>query len=175
MLYDLAWNPNTPESVLARMLDNPDSKVREAAAANPRLPDDAKASYLKRAADSPSFSEREKVAGSADTPPDKLSKMLEDENFRVRQAAVANPNTPKSAKIAYLRKTALSDKLSDRIIAARNPDCPPEVLTKLALDPATAKYVASNPAFPTDLLQTLAHADDPETCRRAVANLARRQ
>jgi len=93
----------------------------------------------------------------------------------VRRAAAANPKTPKLAKTAYFQKTALSEKLWDRILAAQSPDCPPEMLRKLALDPATAKYVASNPATPTDLLQSLADSDDPETCRRAVANLTKRQ
>jgi len=70
---------------------------------------------------------------------------------------------------------AQPNRLWDRILAAQSPDCPPEILKKLALDPATAKYVASNPAAPTDLLQSLADSDDAETCRRAVANLTKRQ
>ena len=175
VLYDLAWNPNVPVLVLVAMLDNPYPKAREAAAANPRLPEEAKVSYLKKAADSRSFSERERAAGDPDSPPEELSKMLQDENFSVRQAAAANPNTPKLAKTAYFQKTALSEKLWDRILSAQSPDCPPELLQKLSLDPATAKYVASNPAAPTDVLQSLADSNDPETCRRAVANLTKRQ
>lgn len=34
VLYNLAWNPNIPVSVLVRMLDNPDPQVRAAAAAS---------------------------------------------------------------------------------------------------------------------------------------------
>ena len=175
VLCYLAWNPNVPVSVLVAMLDNPYTQVREAAAANPRLPEEAKVAYLKKAADSQSFSERERAAGDPDSAPEELSKMLQDGNFRVRQAAAANPNTPRLAKTAYFQKTALSEKLWDRILAAQSPDCPPELLKKLSLDPATAKYVASNPGAPTDLLQSLADSDDPETCRRAVASLTKRQ
>jgi hypothetical protein len=49
VLYYLAWNPRLPVAVLIQMLDNPDSSVRAAAAANPRLPENIKASYLGRA------------------------------------------------------------------------------------------------------------------------------
>jgi len=175
VLYYLAWNPNVPLSVLVQMLDNNDANVRRAAAANPRLPQAAKISYLQRAAASKSFSEREDVAGNPNCPPDELARMLDDENPRVRELASANPSTPKAPKISYLRKAAVSERLWDRISAAQNPDCPPEELKKLAADPATAKYAASNPNCPTDLLQTLANSADPETCRRANANLAKRQ
>lgn len=175
VLYNLAWNPNLPVPILVRMLDNPDRKVRAAAAANPRLPEDAKVSYLKKAATSESFSERESVAGNPNTPPEELGKMLADENVHVRQAAAANPNTPKPEKMAALRKMAVSERPFDRVLAAQSPDCPPEELRALSKDPATAKYVAANPAAATDLLETLANSDDPETCRRAVANLTKRQ
>lgn len=175
VLHNLAWNPNLPVPILVRMLDNPDRKVRAAAAANPRLPERAKVSYLKRAAASESFSERESAAGSPDTPREELGKMLADENFRVRQVAAANPNTPKPEKITALQKMAVSERPYDRILAAQSPDCPAEELRKLSQDPVTAKYVAANPAASTDLLQSLSNSDDPETCRRAVANLARRQ
>ncbi len=175
VLYNLAWNPNVPIPVLVRMLDDNASDVRRAAAANPRLPETARISYFKRAAASGSFSEREAAAGNPDSPPDQLAKMLADDNFRVREAASANPSTPKGPKISYLQKAAVSERLWDRILAAQNPDCPPEELKKLASDPATAKYAASNPNCPTDFLQTLADSEDPETCRRAVANLTKRQ
>jgi hypothetical protein len=49
VLYYLAWNPRLPVAVLIQMLDNPDSNTRAAAAANPRLPEKVKASYLRRA------------------------------------------------------------------------------------------------------------------------------
>lgn len=175
VLYNLAWNPNVPVPVLVRMLDDDAPNVRRAAAANPRLPKAARIAYLKRAPASGSFSEREAAAGDPDSPPDQLAKMLEDDNFRVREAASLNPNTPKAQKILYLQKSAASGRLWDRILAAQDPDCPPEQLKKLASDPATARYVASNPGCPTDLLQTLAQSEDPETCRRAVANLTKRQ
>jgi len=175
VLYNVAWHPNVPVSVLVRMLDNPDWRAQRAAAANPRVPKEATTAYLEKATASRSFSEREHAAGSADATAEELGQMLGDENFRVREAAAANPNTPKLPKIANLRKAAVSDRLWDRIQAARSADCPPEELKKLSLDPATAKYVASNPATPTELLQTLADSDDPETCRRAVANLTKRQ
>jgi hypothetical protein len=175
VLYNLAWNPNVPIPVLVRMLDDNASSVRRAAAANPRLPETARISYLNRAAASGSFSEREAAASSPDSTPDQLAKMLEDDNFRVREAASANPSTPKGPKVSYLQKAAVSERLWDRILAAQNPDCPPEVLKKLASDPATAKYVAANPNCPTDLLQILAESDNPETCRRAVASLTKRQ
>ena len=173
VLYNLAWLPNVPVSVLVRILDEDASNARRAAVANPRLPHAAKISYLKRAAASGSFSEREAAAESPDCPPDELARMLEDDNFRVREAASANPSTPKAPKISYLRKAAVSEKLWDRILAAQSPECPPEELKKLAADPATAKSAASNPNCPRDLLQTLVNSGDPETSRRANANLAK--
>lgn len=175
VLYDLAWNPSLPVPILVQMLDNPYPQVREAAAANPRLPAEAKAAYMKKAAVSKSFSEREQAAASPDSPPEELSKMLGDENLRVRQAAAVNPSTPKAPKLEALRKMAVSERLWDRILGAQSPDCPPEELSKLSRDLSTAKYVAANTAAPIDVLQTLANSDDPETCRHAVANLTKRQ
>ena len=175
VLYNLAWNPNLPVPILVRMLDNPYPQVREASAANPRLPTEAKAAYLKKAAVSKSFSERGRAAASTDTPPEELRNMLADENLRVRQAAAANPNTPRVPRIEALRKMAVSERLWDRILAAQSPDCPPEELSNLSRDSATAKYVAANPAAPTGVLRTLADSNDPEVCRRAVANLTKRQ
>lgn len=104
-----------------------------------------------------------------------LTKMLENDDSRARMAAAANPKLPKAAKIAYLKRASFSKDIAESHEAARNPDCPPEVLEQLATDPVRAMDVALNPNAPIELLRRLIDSGDSGTRIRATANLARRQ
>jgi len=114
------------------------------------------------------------LAWNPNVPVSVLIKMLDNEDAGARRASAANPRTPKAARIEYLRRAAVSQKLVERHEAAESPDCPQDALKQLALDPATSRYAASNPNLPLDLLQTLANSSDPATRNRALANLASR-
>jgi hypothetical protein len=115
------------------------------------------------------------LAWNPNLPVPVLTKMLDNDDAGTRRAAAANPRIPKAAKIAYLRRAAVSQSLVERREAAQNPDCPQDVLKQLALDPVTSSCAASNPNLPLDLLQTLANSGDQGTRKRALANLARHE
>jgi hypothetical protein len=115
------------------------------------------------------------LAWNPNVPVPVLVKMLDNEYAGPRRAAAANPRTPKAARIEYLRRAAVSQKIVERQEAAESPDCPQDVLKQLAVDPLTSRFAASNPNLPLDLLQTLANSSDLGTRNRALANLARRQ
>lgn len=115
------------------------------------------------------------LAWNPNLPVPVLTKMLDNDYAGTRRAAAANPRLPKAAKIAYLRRAAVSQSLAERLEAAQNPDCPQGVLKQLALDPVTSRYAASNPNLPLDLLQTLANSGDPGTRNQALANLAKHE
>jgi hypothetical protein len=104
-----------------------------------------------------------------------LTKMLENEDSGARMSAAANPKLPKAVKIAYLKRASLSKDMRERQQVAENPDCPADILERLATDPVTAMYVASNPNARIELLQALANTGDSGTRSRATANLAKRQ
>jgi len=175
VLYYIAWNPNTPIPVLVEMLDNEDSGARRAAAANPRLPQEAKLAYVKRAAVSASFQEREESAANPECPPEELIALLKSDVPRVRREAASNPRLPKAAKVAYLQKAAASKDWVERVWTAKDPDCPPEVLQQLAADPVTSWYAISNPSMPVELLQALSQSPNPQIRGWATDSLAKRE
>lgn len=115
------------------------------------------------------------LAWNPNLPVPVLIKMLDNEDAGARRAAAANPRTPKAARIEYLRRAAVSQKIVERQEAAESPDCPQDVLKQLALDPLTSRFAASNPNLPLDLLQTLANSSDLATRNWALANLAKRE
>ncbi len=115
------------------------------------------------------------IARNPNAPVALLGKLLESDDEGVRTAAAANPTLPKAAKIAYLKRASVSRSFPERAAAAQDPDCPPEALKQLALDPALSFSVASNPSTPADLLQTLADSGIWRTRKRALANLADRE
>jgi hypothetical protein len=104
-----------------------------------------------------------------------LTKMLENDDSGARRAAAVNPKLPKAPKIAYLKRASFSKDIAESQEAARNPDCPPDVLEQLATDPVRAIDVALNPSAPIELLQRLVNTGDSGTRIRATANLAKRQ
>lgn len=116
-----------------------------------------------------------KIAENPNAPVALLTRLSESNDEGARSAAAANPSLPKAAKIAYLKRASASGSFAERGRAAQDPDCPPEALKQLALDPALSFAVASNPSAPADLLQTLAESGAWRTCKRALANLAERE
>jgi len=78
ILGDLARNPGTPMPIVTSLLRSDDPGVREAAAVNPELPKPEKIGYLKRAAASATFSERQLAAQNPDTPQRLLEQLASD-------------------------------------------------------------------------------------------------
>ena len=174
----LAQNPNTSAEVLEKLLDNQYLTVQRAALKNPQLPKAAKVSYQQRLAIAdPYFGHQpqEQCAASAACPVEELIALSESDFPGARQRAAFNPRLPKAAKIAYMKRVAMSAARIERIHIAGDPDCPPDVLRQLAMDPATSFYAVSNPAIPEDLLEKLSRSPTPKIRAWAADALAKRR
>ena len=175
---DLSQNPNTPTEVLEKLLDNEYLTVQRAALDNPQLPKRAKAAYKQRKAmTDPAFGHQpqEQCAASAVCPVEELIALSQSDLRGARQRAALNPRLPKAAKIAYMKRVAMSADPIERIHIAGDPDCPPDVLRQLAMDPSTSFYAVSNPAIPEDLLEKLSRSPTPKIRAWAADALAKRR
>ena len=162
--YGVALNPNTPAHALQRLARDRDHQVRAMVARNPSTPEPILAGLL---ADDDHV--RVSLARNPACPERLQLRLLRDRNDDVRCAALRRINpTARGVDLA----AALADERL-RVVMAGNARLPASTLTQLAqqLDPALpgrydrrlAQTLASNPAAPTDALDTLAHIADAET------------
>ncbi|GAA2661475.1 MULTISPECIES: hypothetical protein [Actinosynnema] len=213
-----ARNPLVPQELLRALADDPDSEVRQAVLRNPVVPLDvlvalvgttrtghdpllrivtATHDELRAMAASPVRRLRVLVAAREDLPTDLLEEFAEDEDVVVVKAVIANPALPAQ------RLRALADRHGPRLHhrLAQNPNCPPDLLDRMANDPETprkayraiathpnagpgtllrcltdergAEEAASHPNLPTSAFRVLLAEDAPwKALSRAAANPA---
>ena len=119
------------------------------------------------------------LAQRDDTPPDVLSAVWEDlwdddDGIDVEDgvALASHQNAPPEL-FEKLTDPEVADADGDAEIAraaAGNPNCPPEVLARLAGDRWVAEVVAGNPSCPPETLHDLASGGDEVTAAAVAAN-----
>lgn len=100
----VAANRNAPGRVLTKLADEPDFRVRAAAALNPSTP----AAALKKLAGDASMKVRWSLARNTAAPPEVLEKLALDKEEQVRRAVARNRNTPKPLKLSLKHALGLS-------------------------------------------------------------------
>ncbi|MHB1762645.1 MAG: HEAT repeat domain-containing protein [Acidimicrobiales bacterium] len=150
----VAWNPNTPGEVLARLAKDEDEDVREAVAWNPNTPGEALAGL----AEDEDEDVRAAVAGNPSTPREVLAGLAEDEDEDVRAAVAGNPSTPREV----LAGLAEDEDEDVRWYVAQSTNTMPEVLAGLAADEDrfVRVAVAQNTSTPGEVLAGLAADED---------------
>ena len=175
----VAENPNAPEDVLRELVDDKEYLVRRDLALNPNCPADV---FRQLAEDTHSWVRRD-LASNPDIPVDVLIKLANDEEYSVVEIAIKNPNwnsklekevsslpldkLSSSARLGLALNTKdinLLKQLSEyedstaQKGVAYNPNCPEDVLEKLANHKyyEVRRAVAENPNTPVDALRKLA-------------------
>lgn len=151
----VAGNRSTPIEALWLLSQCEESFLHDDLARHPQAPPEL---LEKMASGAPSFSLQELLLKHPSTPTEVLRRLVDaqpiDKEERALSAVVQNPAAPGD----LLTEAALLPAL--RCAVARHPRAPREVLTRLAedADPNVRVEVASNPATPPELLDSIAHA-----------------
>ena len=132
---------------------------------------------LAKLADSPRASLRQRIATHGNTPGETLAVLALDQDEQVRQAAAQNPAAPAELLTTLGRAEALdlglsADRLEalaalghhGRVLAARHPNTPRDLLEKLARDDdwQIRAGVAHHPLATADMLAPLLSIDSPD-------------
>lgn len=159
----LAYNPATPARVVAELVSDRDQYVRYAAARHPEMAQEK----LEELAGSFSIGMRLSVARNQNCPPEVLGRLSEDDEWVVRQEVAKNAATPPEV-LARLGKDRRSDV---RAGVAQNPNTPAETLLKLAVDTSReVQYeLAHNPEVGVEVLAMVVRSFPDGVVGRAVA------
>ncbi len=161
-----SWLPSRP---LAERLDHLDSPIpcfRRCAARSTDLPADV----VRRLYTHDDVRVRHIVAGRADTPGDVLERLVHEhgEGLKHRWGHTEHSNFPPEAFV----RLATAEDSSRRVLAAKGPDLPADVIAILARD--TEAHVRAAAArhrrVPVRVLESLLIDDSPEVVEAAAAN-----
>jgi uncharacterized membrane protein len=100
------------------------------------------------------------IGKNANTPVRILVEMIGSDDPYIRTAAVDNPNLPKAAKMAYLKKGCGLSWPSELNFVGADADTPVGVLVCLSTKQSAAFAVARNPHTPTSVIETMSKSDD---------------
>ena len=150
----VARNPSIPPEILARLAQNdPHRDIRSTAASHPSLP----SRLLDLLAADPHHSIREAVARHPRCPPELHQRLAADQAPNVRAAIAANTADPELIAVLAARRDNPEIRVGIQLEAARNPACPPEIASMLALSPnSVVRAAAANHITDPQLLTALA-------------------
>lgn len=193
MRCELARNPAIRESVLRSYATDPDPTIRRNAALNPALPLDllstlgpttrtgpevlpriaaASTDELRTLASSSAKQVRRLVAQRPDLPTDLVDSLAQDPDPGVGKYIVTNPALSTEQLWALIRRQGLS--LYPQ--AAKNPNCPPDLLRHMLRNGHNTaqlhREIAKHPNLPADLVVELLDNSDEITTEAAAANPA---
>jgi hypothetical protein len=142
----VAANPNTSLNSLNKLIDDCDSDVRLAALANPKTGLNTMNSLSRLLTLDPSDSE--------------LMELSNNENIAIRYRVAQHPNTT-----PLILSNLSNDKLTVRLIVAKNPKTPIDIILRFAAhnDQRLHLAVAQNAGAPTDLLIEMATRSVPRS------------
>ena len=150
----VARNPSTPPEILAHLAQNdPHRDIRGIAAAHPSLP----SRLLDLLATDPHHTIREAVASHPSCPPELHQQLVADQAPSVHAAIAANTADPQLIAALAAHHDNPENGVGTQLEAARNPACPSQTASMLALSPnSLVRGAAADHVTDPQLLTTIA-------------------